>query len=913
MARGTVQTVVMKFMRQNSPCFGNQPECEKGGSMRCIMHEWLCDGHPDCDHGEDESDCDSDSTDSFSKMIDLSKIVENTKESTQVVPLEIVEAKCLYGEFRCPEGNCIKKDEVCNGVRNCRGGSDEELCGEMFTSSRTQERVQTTNSSKIRPDDFKAETTTRDILSSGMTSTTTTRATTTTTFATTGKPESSKTITSTSSSTSLKTEISSTIPSTTTKTSITSTTEKKPLTAENSIKPEVTFTSNLLNALKSQEDSERQIVPVVAIDDSKSLKLAQVSRFEEKETKTTMEPVMAILFVTPVTLPNLVMSQKEEPSEAIAAHVIVLNNNQTGPENGRNLTKRMNESAEDRQNGKLKPVVFFKGVPIEPDKLSVQLLRWLKERVPENDPIRISDLERFKPIQELGNGRFGAVSKYLNVVSMVHETVKKVKMEMFDHWSQDSTKLSARLDVFIEEFRHLHKISLANDRIVNFLGLYSDVERFYVFTEYLPRGSVKERIMRDNLTEEVAIKYFCEALEALHYLHTLDPVVVHRDIKAANLLITISDSIKLANFGLVRDLAVDGFGMAVQSEITLDFRGTLLYVAPEVLNSDLGPGNRNAYGTPADVWALGCTFIEILLKYPPHFEYFGHVDEIQKELLGYAKEENGKCLPYTAEVLVPSSSKTVQHIVDSIFERNPKKRPNTAKLKQIVTNLLEKKDTEDFEFPSASTSSNDEEDPEAFGNESGRKVGVIGNAYTFETIENGAVRTVSGVSSNEPTAFRRFIIFLCYYLSRILYFGGILSRSVCYLLSFLTLGLGALCAFLLLSFFIVRFFRYLIGVYCDCDLMEPQYLIISGILIILLFALLFSCCMVALGEYKFRMANHTLRESRFFVSRPAQSARLCGVKVLPGKDRKLSVILEEEVPVTERRNINHDDYYYDAP
>lgn len=42
---------------------------------------------------------------------------------------------------------------------------------------------------------------------------------------------------------------------------------------------------------------------------------------------------------------------------------------------------------------------------------------------------------------------------------------------------------------------------------------------------------------------------------------------------AANLLLTISDSIKLANFGLVRDLAVDGFGIAVASDITLDFRG----------------------------------------------------------------------------------------------------------------------------------------------------------------------------------------------------------------------------------------------------------------------------------------------------------------------------------------------------
>lgn len=93
-----------------------------------------------------------------------------------------------------------------------------------------------------------------------------------------------------------------------------------------------------------------------------------------------------------------------------------------------------------------------------------------------------------------------------------------------------------------------------------------------------------------------------QTVEALDYLHNLSPPVIHRDIKAANLLITSNDSIKLANFGLVRDLAVDGFGIAIASEITLDFRATLLYVAPEVLSSALGPGNRNAYELPADIW-----------------------------------------------------------------------------------------------------------------------------------------------------------------------------------------------------------------------------------------------------------------------------------------------------------------------
>ncbi|VDL77185.1 unnamed protein product [Nippostrongylus brasiliensis] len=350
-------------------------------------------------------------------------------------------------------------------------------------------------------------------------------------------------------------------------------------------------------------------------------------------------------------------------------------------------------------------------------------------------------------------------------------------------------RFGERLDVFIKEFRHLHRISLANDRIANFLGLYADENQLLIFTEYLPNGSVKDKILNNNINENNALHYFIDALKALNYLHTLEPPVIHRDIKAANLLLTISDSIKLANFGLVRDLAVDGFGIAVASDISLDFRGTLLYVAPEILTSELGPGNRRAYGKPADVWALGCTLIEMLTKYPPHFEYFGEVEGIQKEILDRASGDSSN-----ADDVTPQASKVFGGLTE----------PDSALIK-----------------------------------------GTLPTYTPLETLEN-----------------------------------GIMGKSVLYVISFLVLGIGTLAFFLFISFCIVVWFRYLIRLSCECDLWQPQYIIISGILLILLFALMFSCCMVALGEYKFRIANKTIRESRFFVRRPQHDLVLCGVTIL---------------------------------
>lgn len=89
--------------------------------------------------------------------------------------------------------------------------------------------------------------------------------------------------------------------------------------------------------------------------------------------------------------------------------------------------------------------------------------------------------------------------------------------------------------------------------------------------------------------------------------------------------------------------------------------------------------------------------------------------------------------------------------------------------------------------------------------------------------------------------------------------------------------------------------------------------------------------MVALGEYKFRMANQTLGSSklvfflqkksvnttniRFFVSRPEKSAVMCGVTIITGKEdiQEESRPIEEDTALSPSVLRNHDDYYYDSP
>ena len=82
------------------------------------------------------------------------------------------------------------------------------------------------------------------------------------------------------------------------------------------------------------------------------------------------------------------------------------------------------------------------------------------------------------------------------------------------------------------------------------------------------------------------------ALRAVHAAN-----VLHRDLKSENIFLTADAHIKLGDFGLSRQM--DGAALATTT------CGTPFYMAPEQVR-------RDGYAQPADVWALGVVFYEML-------------------------------------------------------------------------------------------------------------------------------------------------------------------------------------------------------------------------------------------------------------------------------------------------------------
>ncbi|XP_020264739.1 mitogen-activated protein kinase kinase 4 [Asparagus officinalis] len=97
-----------------------------------------------------------------------------------------------------------------------------------------------------------------------------------------------------------------------------------------------------------------------------------------------------------------------------------------------------------------------------------------------------------------------------------------------------------------------------------------------------------------------------QVLQGLAYLHSRK--IVHRDIKPSNLLINSQKQVKIADFGVGRILAqtMDPCNSSV---------GTVSYMSPERINTDLNDGAYNGYAD--DIWSFGLSVLEFYLgKFP---------------------------------------------------------------------------------------------------------------------------------------------------------------------------------------------------------------------------------------------------------------------------------------------------------
>ncbi|XP_042260397.1 mitogen-activated protein kinase kinase kinase 2 isoform X1 [Thunnus maccoyii] len=203
----------------------------------------------------------------------------------------------------------------------------------------------------------------------------------------------------------------------------------------------------------------------------------------------------------------------------------------------------------------------------------------------------------------LGQGAFGRVFLCYDADTGRELAVKQVQ---FDPESPETSKEVSALECEIQLLKNL-----CHERIVQYYGCLRDtMERtLSIFMEYMPGGSIKDQLKSYGaLTENVTRRYTRQILEGVSYLHS--NMIVHRDIKGANILRDSVGNVKLGDFGASRRLqtiCLSGTGI---KSVT----GTPYWMSPEVISGE-------GYGRKADIWSVGCTVVEMLTQRPPWAEF----------------------------------------------------------------------------------------------------------------------------------------------------------------------------------------------------------------------------------------------------------------------------------------------------
>jgi serine/threonine protein kinase len=128
----------------------------------------------------------------------------------------------------------------------------------------------------------------------------------------------------------------------------------------------------------------------------------------------------------------------------------------------------------------------------------------------------------------------------------------------------------------------------------------------YISMEYVDGRPLDRMIPPGGLPQDDVVRFGSQIVEGFEHAH--EKGIIHRDLKAANVMITPAGRVKILDFGLAKRLFSEELGQATRSQLSLTeegvIAGTLPYMAPETLQ-----------GKPADarsdIWALGVLLYEM--------------------------------------------------------------------------------------------------------------------------------------------------------------------------------------------------------------------------------------------------------------------------------------------------------------
>ncbi|NXS98544.1 ICK kinase, partial [Jacana jacana] len=276
-------------------------------------------------------------------------------------------------------------------------------------------------------------------------------------------------------------------------------------------------------------------------------------------------------------------------------------------------------------------------------------------------------MNKYTTIRQLGDGTYGSVLLGRSIESGELIAIKKMKRKFYS-WEECMN---------LREVKSLKKLSHAN--VVKLKEVIRENDHLYFVFEYMKENLYQLMKERNKLFPESTVRNIMyQILQGLAFIHKHG--FFHRDLKPENLLCMGPELVKIADFGLAREIR--------SRPPYTDYVSTRWYRAPEVLL------RSTIYSSPIDIWAVGCIMAEVYTL-RPLFPGASEIDTIFKicQVLGTPKKNDWpegyqlsasmnfrwpQCVPNNLKTLIPNASSEAVQLMRDMLQWDPKKRPTAS-------------------------------------------------------------------------------------------------------------------------------------------------------------------------------------------------------------------------------------------